>query len=120
MTSKALDRMEKLHNLRCCPKCAPKKARKTFNAAAHRADGFDGDDKQAVKRAAANVKKELKAKEKGLAEDKSNKKALWKAQSDQLREAMKAVRDVAKAEKSGKPPGGKRGRHSHVSTLGVG
>ncbi|KAH8061198.1 hypothetical protein JL722_4501 [Aureococcus anophagefferens] len=44
MTRKALDGLEKRHGQRCCPKCAPKKARKTFNAAAHRADGFDGDE----------------------------------------------------------------------------
>ena len=100
MTSKALDRMEKLHGMRCCPKCAPKKARKTFNAAAHRADAFDGDEAAVVKRAAANVKKELRAKERGVTKPKEGK---WKAQSNQLREAMQAMRNVAAAEKSGKP-----------------
>ena len=42
MASTALDRMERLHGMRVCPKCAPKKARKTFNAAAVRANAFDG------------------------------------------------------------------------------
>jgi len=105
MTRKALDGLEKRHGQRCCPKCAPKKARKTFNAAAHRADGFDGDEKQMVKKAAAEVKKELRRKERdgaGAAPGGRDKK--WKAQSNQLREAMQAMRGVAAAEKAGKPP----------------
>ncbi|KAH8064134.1 hypothetical protein JL720_12930 [Aureococcus anophagefferens] len=90
---------------RCCPKCAPKKARKTFNAAAHRADGFDGDEKQMVKKAAAEVKKELRRKERdGAAAAPGGKDKKWKAQSNQLREAMQAMRGVAAAEKAGKPP----------------
>ncbi|KAH8046380.1 hypothetical protein JL722_13707 [Aureococcus anophagefferens] len=98
------DGLEKRHGQRCCP-CAPKKARKTFNAAAHRADGFDGDEKQMVKKAAAEVKKELRRKERdGGAAAPGGKDKKWKAQSNQLREAMQAMRGVAAAEKAGKPP----------------
>ena len=104
MTRKALDGLEKRHGQRCCPKCAPKKARKTFNAAAHRADGFDGDEKQMVKKAAAEVKKELRRKERDGAAAAPGKDKKWKAQSNQLREAMQAMRGVAAAEKAGKPP----------------
>ena len=36
MTETALDRMEKMHGSRVCPKCAPKKPRRTFDSQAMR------------------------------------------------------------------------------------
>lgn len=103
MASTALDRMEKIHGQRCCPKCAPKKQRKAYNAAAARADGFDGDDRRAVVEAAKAVKKELVKKEKGFGGGNAKGGGKWKQQSNQLRDAMKAQREFAKAEKEGKP-----------------
>ena len=55
-----------------------------------------------VKKAAAEVKRDLKRKEAGGGKD-TGKAAKWKAQSNQLRDAMKNVRDCAKAEKKGLP-----------------
>ena len=101
MAGTALDRMEKIHGQRCCPKCAPKKARKTFNMAAKRADGFDGDERRKVLDGAKQVKKDLRAKKSFGGS--SGKEGKWKAQSNQLREAMANMRAITKAEKEGKP-----------------
>ncbi|KAJ8606506.1 hypothetical protein CTAYLR_005903 [Chrysophaeum taylorii] len=94
MAETALDKMEKVHGIRCCPKCAPQKRRQPYNAAAHRAEGIaaTAEDRQLVKRGIAAVQRDLKPPSK------------WKAQSDQLRSAMKSMRAAAAAEKAGKPP----------------
>jgi len=101
MAGTALDRMERIHGQRCCPKCAPKKQRKTFNMAAKRADGFDGDERRKVLDGAKQVKKELRQKKSFGGS--SGKEGKWKAQSNQLREAMANMRAITKAEKEGKP-----------------
>ena len=114
MTVTALARMEKLHGIRCCPKCAPKKERKKFNVAAQRAEAFDGDDKRLVKQGIVAVKKERAQKQKAadapqraptsLAEEATGKGVpKWKAQSSALRDAMKQMREIKKAEESGVP-----------------
>ena len=102
MAGTALDRMEKIHGQRCCPKCAPKKARKTFNMAAKRADGFDGDERRKVLDGAKQVKKDLRQKKNSFGGS-GVKEGKWKAQSNQLREAMANMRAISKAEKEGKP-----------------
>ena len=101
MAGTALDRMERIHGQRCCPKCAPKKQRKTFNMAAKRADGFDGDERRKVLDGAKQVKKELRAKKSFGGS--SGKEGKWKAQSNQLREAMANMRAITKAENLPEP-----------------
>lgn len=93
MTKQALDKMEKVHGLRCCPKCAPTKRRKQFNAAAHRAQAItdNPEDRQLVKKGIATVRRDLKE---NATTPSSNAK--WKAQSDQLRQAMRSMRSSAK------------------------
>ena len=80
---------------------APKKQRKTFNMAAKSADGFDGDERRKVLDGAKQVKKDLRQKKSFGGS--SGKEGKWKAQSNQLREAMANMRAITKAEKDGKP-----------------
>lgn len=100
MTSQALDKMAKVHGVRCCPKCAPTRRRKQFNTAARRAQAIAGNphDRQLVKKGIATVKRDLSEN----ARD-EQKPAKWKAQSEQLRQAMKSMRAAAAADKAGKP-----------------
>lgn len=99
MSAAALDKMLKLHGTRCCPKCAPAKRRRQFNTAAHRARGIaeNPEDRQLVKKGIAAVKRDL-------AGGHDPKPAKWKAQSDQLRQAMKSMRAAAVADRHGRPP----------------
>ena len=69
--------------------------------AAKRADGFDGDERRKVLDGAKQVKKELRQKKSFGGS--SGKEGKWKAQSNQLREAMANMRAITKAEQEGKP-----------------
>ena len=70
--------------------------------AAKRADdGFDGDERRKVLDGAKQVKKDLRQKKNSL-EVVACKEGKWKAQSNQLREAMANMRAISKAEKEGK------------------
>ena len=70
--------------------------------AAKRADGFDGDERRKVLDGAKQVKKDLRQKKNSFGGS-GVKEGKWKAQSNQLREAMANMRAISKAEKGGKP-----------------
>ena len=70
--------------------------------AAKRADGFDGDERRKVLDGAKQVKKDLRQKKNSFGGG-GVKEGKWKAQSNQLREAMANMRAISKAEKEGKP-----------------
>ena len=103
MNEQALDKLEKVHGRRICPKCAPKKKRKQFNMAAQRAEGIadTAEERQMLKRSIAMVKKEQAASKRSSLKPAAAATSKWKAQSDQLREAMKSMRAANVAPKNG-------------------
>eukprot|EP00633_Aureoumbra_lagunensis_P005031 CAMPEP_0197307920 /NCGR_PEP_ID=MMETSP0891-20130614/6079_1 /TAXON_ID=44058 ORGANISM="Aureoumbra lagunensis, Strain CCMP1510" /NCGR_SAMPLE_ID=MMETSP0891 /ASSEMBLY_ACC=CAM_ASM_000534 /LENGTH=365 /DNA_ID=CAMNT_0042791851 /DNA_START=55 /DNA_END=1152 /DNA_ORIENTATION=+ len=108
MNSHALDKMQKIHGIRCCPKCAPQKKRKQFNTAARRAEAIadNPEDKQLIKSGIAAVKREKKEALKSISRNNmtGTGESKWKAQSEQLRDAMKSMRHAQHNKVPGQPP----------------